>query len=179
LSSGDLEFGRGTPGGVGAQPAIQTDAERVAAGITEGAPEPVRVAFGLTHLPAGMRIVGISGATADGYGTIDVMSGSQKVLRTAEAGTEDGIGIDEPRLDETGRFSVFFQPGALLSRSDEDRIDDIQGKPAYLLNQGGMVAVEWSPQGWAGVSQFVADAGSRPLTPEEFRAVAAGIRWTG
>ncbi|GAA0916787.1 hypothetical protein [Virgisporangium aurantiacum] len=183
----DLEFGRGGPGGGDSQPAVQTDAERIAAGVTEGAPEPVRLAFELTHLPAGMRIVGITGATPDGYGNIEITSGSEEAINTAEGITEDGIVYDFPMLDRSGRITVSFAPGAWSASNPPPgvtRFADIGGKAAFRLGQDKGVAVDWPPHGFVQVWQPAMAKVDGPaiaplLTLDEFRAVASGIRWLG
>jgi hypothetical protein len=179
LSSGrwaNLEYGRGMPGEAAAQPDVERIAERVAAGITEGAPEPVRVRFAPTVLPEGTRVVGVRGVSHDGYGTVDVASGSQRVVRTGQVTTQDGIGLDHPVLDETGLFGVSFHPGPFRPNRGETRTDDIQGQPAYLLNEGRGIAFDSPPHGNVTVA---ATGEPAPFTPEAVRRVAEGVRWTG
>ncbi len=170
-----LDHGNGRPGGTDAQPGVETAAQRIAAEITEGPSEPVRVSFSVGFLPRGMRIVGVRGVSPDGYGTIDVVSGSQRVVRTDEATTEDGISVEYPVLDNADSVDISFHPGSWKPGPGEERTDDVRGRPAYLLNQGDGIAVD-SPDGYVLVSTSGRSSG---LTADDFRRIAEGVRWLG
>lgn len=171
-----LEYGQGRAHDAAGQLAVERIVERVALGVTEGTPEPVRLAFGPTYLPPGTRVVGVRGVSPEGYGTIDVTAGSQRVLRTDEATTEDGISVEYPVLDDRGGFGVSFHPGSWQLDPGDRRTDDIDGRRTYLLNRETGIAVDTPPHGCV-----IVDTIDRPepLAPAELRRVAKGVRWTG
>ena len=94
----DLEYGDGQPDGTDAQPALQASAERIAAAIIEGDPEPIRVAFALTRVPRGMRIVGIRSHPGLG-GVIEVASESGAAPRFETSTGEQAVVDDRLVVD--------------------------------------------------------------------------------
>lgn len=190
----EVEFGRGQPGGANGQPGIRADAERIAAGITETAGEPVRVGFGLTRLDAGQRIVGVRTTTGanDGHGTVYVAGGTPTVGHVADPSsgqttTEDGI-VTDPPAGDTGTITVRYEPPADLAGTlrAATRIDDIQGRPAYLVNQGRMLIVTGLPHGDLTVASnlplvvgYTDPSAPDPTLVAQLVALAERVRWTG
>jgi hypothetical protein len=170
-----LDYGQGRPGSRDAQPGVETSAERIALGVTEGAPEPVRVAFSVGYLPEGMRVVGVRGASPEGFGTIDAVSGTQRLVRNEDAATEDGISLEYPVLDNGDSLDISVHPGAWNPGPGDKRTDDVRGRPAYLLNRDDGIAVD-SPDGYILVST---SGRPSPLTAADFRRIAESVRWTG
>jgi hypothetical protein len=185
----EVEFGRGRPGGANRQSAIRADAERIAAGISETAVEPVRVRFGLTRLDPGQRIVGVGVTDADdGHGTLYVSDGTPSAPPSMQEGaTEDGIVTESPVPDPgviTVRYDRPTDPATLLRSAT--RIDDIQGRPAYLINQGQMLIVTGLPHGDLTVASnrpMVVDSANPPASEssqvDKLIALAERVRWTG
>ena len=157
------------------QPGIETIAERIAAGVTEGDPVPVRVAFGLTRLPLGWQIAGVHGASGDGYGMINLLSRPWEVVGTHEVNLVDGITVDRPELAETRQFVVSLEPDGWEPGIGDRRAGSVHGNPAYLLSQGRGLAFNWPPHGTVQVNPTAVGV----VSPDEFRAVASGVRWLG
>jgi hypothetical protein len=164
-----------TLSGDNGQPGIETVAERIAAGVTEGDPVPVRVAFGLTHLPPGWQITGVHGTSGDGYGLINVLSHPWEVVGTTEVNLVGGITVDRPKLAETKQFVVSLEPGDWEPGIGDRRAGSVHGNPAYLLSEGRGLAFNWPPHGTVQVNPTAAGV----VSPDEFRAVASGVRWLG
>ncbi|WP_203929925.1 hypothetical protein [Virgisporangium ochraceum] len=172
----DLEYGHGQPNEAEVQPALQASAERIAGGITEGDPEPVRVAFALTHVPRGMRIVGVR-TYPDRGGVIDVAPESRAAPRFETSTGEEAIVDDRLVVDGSRTLRVSVMSGDVSSTDVDTPIDDIQGRPAWSLGPDRGVTVAWD-HGVLTVMPATWDA-HPALNLAVFRAVAEGVRWTG
>lgn len=169
-----IEVGRGRPGMANAQPGLQADAERIAAGITDGDPEPVRVSFEARVLPKGTKIVNVS-EQENGYGTIELSTGDPKVAATWKGTTEDGITSDRPVTDqESNRVTVTVSPDTVKPSTDMYELGKVNGRRIWRTGALGVV-VDFSPHGQI----LVQTSNTLPLTTEELRAVAEGVRWNG
>jgi hypothetical protein len=174
----DLEYGHAEPGETDAQPALQASAERIAAGITQGDPEPVRVAFALTHVPRGMRIVGVRSYPERG-GVIELAPQSRAAPRFETSTGEEAVVDDRLVVDASEGLLVSVMPGDVSPGDVGTPVDDVQGRPAWSLDPvaGRGVTVDWE-HGVLTVMPASWDA-DPALTLEVFRAVAEGVRWTG
>lgn len=100
------------PREAGEQPALQAVAVRIAEGVTEGDPEPVRVAFALTHLPRGMRIVGVRSFPGQG-GAIEVAPETRAAPRWETSTGPEAVVDDHLVVDGSKSFRVSVMVGTI------------------------------------------------------------------
>jgi hypothetical protein len=105
-----------------AQPALQTTAERIAAGVTEGDPVPIRVAFALTHLPRGMRIVGVW-SYPDRGGVIEVAPESRAAPRFETSTGQEAVVDDQLVVDGSRSFRVSVLAGDVKAGDVDAPVD--------------------------------------------------------
>jgi hypothetical protein len=180
-----LEYGDGRPGGT-ADAGVRRVAERIAAGLSEGGAQPVRVRVAAGWLPAGMKVRGAGqrhGPPAD-VDQLTATSGTPRLTGTAWSTTEDGVTYPAPKQAGVRQVTIAVEQESGVDEARGTRLPDIQGRPAYSLNQGTMVAVLNYHGGTllvSGPQRFVVGGTRPPAGPslDELVRIAANVNWTG
>ncbi|SBT51620.1 hypothetical protein [Micromonospora auratinigra] len=184
----DVEYGDGQPGGP-AVTGLAATARRIAEHISEQDTGPIRVPLATTYLPKGQQLAAVGNDSS--RFTVRYQDGSGRNTGKPITGTtEDGLTSESPRIDTgTGyRIDWSSDPRDMPSAGElerYERLPDIQGRPAYLLNQGDLIVVADFHGGWLSVGlHFVIRDVSQPGPVagghrSQLVRIAQGVRWLG
>lgn len=176
---GALELGQGYGTGGNSQPTLHDEALRVAKAVRDAGNTRLQVGFTLRYLPAGQHIIGVSKSASgkDSFEEVVCASGSLRVLGTEKVDDPAGSTFEGPRVDEGDQIAIrvsrsMLDAGELAVHGR--RLPDIQGKPAYAINQDELVVVLDFHSRELSVSSY-----SRQKMPlSELVKVAEGVRLT-
>lgn len=177
----EVEFGRGVPnGGPDGQPGHRETALRVARSIDETGDTPLRTGFAPSYLPAGQRIVGVSTEVNSpaGFGRVYSAGPVGPPAQNLPGSRGFLLGVDG---QQGPGVSIFVEEAEEATLEGAERIADIQGRPAYRLNNGHMIVMT---DFHGGALTVIATLGkqqpNKELMPEaELVKVAEGVRWLG
>ncbi|MCW3843181.1 hypothetical protein ONA70_24060 [Micromonospora yasonensis] len=178
----DIEYG----GGKGA-PELEATARRIAEHISETPAGSLTAPFTPTYLPAGQRLAFVGQRRGSEF-NVAYQDGSGRIIGSSgTATTQDGVIVDEIEIDSGTEYHISWRSD--LGNDDPtalgERIGNIQGHPAYLLNGGSLLTIEGFHGGELSVAaNLPIDERGRPrsapagLTSVLIR-IAEGVRWPG